>query len=139
MESLIGHISNYKVSSVLNRDAKTFGKKNLIDRSIETCWNSEQGSPQYILIEFGTPARLSEIHIQFQGGFAGKATELVDATNGEKICALHPEDNNKLQRFALPDAERLAERTRIKISFHSSTDFYGRIVIYTLDILGTVA
>ncbi|KAI8326331.1 nuclear receptor 2C2-associated protein [Martensiomyces pterosporus] len=139
MESLVGHISNYKVSSVLNRDARSYGKKNLIDGSTETCWNSEQGSPQYILVEFDTPVCLSEIHIQFQGGFVGKDTELIDATKGTRVCALHPDDNNKLQRLALPGPEQSVERTRIKVLFSSSTDFYGRIVIYTLDFLGHAA
>ena len=31
----------YRVSSVLNKDNKNYGKKNLIDGSEETCWNSE--------------------------------------------------------------------------------------------------
>ncbi len=30
-----------RVSSVLNKDNKNYGKKNLIDGSEETCWNSE--------------------------------------------------------------------------------------------------
>ena len=31
----------HRVSSVLNKDNKNYGKKNLIDGSEETCWNSE--------------------------------------------------------------------------------------------------
>uniref|UniRef100_A0A4X2M8B4 Nuclear receptor 2C2 associated protein n=1 Tax=Vombatus ursinus TaxID=29139 RepID=A0A4X2M8B4_VOMUR len=31
-----------RVSSVLNRDVKQFGKKNLFDEQDETCWNSDQ-------------------------------------------------------------------------------------------------
>jgi hypothetical protein len=30
-----------RVSSVLNKDNKNYGKKNLIDGTEETCWNSE--------------------------------------------------------------------------------------------------
>lgn len=31
-----------RVSSVLNRDVKQFGKKHMFDRNEETCWNSDQ-------------------------------------------------------------------------------------------------
>jgi len=32
----------YRVSSVINRDTKQFGKKHLIDGHVDTCWNSDQ-------------------------------------------------------------------------------------------------
>ena len=32
----------FRVSSVLNRDVKQFGKKYLFDGEEETCWNSDQ-------------------------------------------------------------------------------------------------
>lgn len=32
----------FRVSSVLNRDAKQYGKKYLFDCNEETCWNSDQ-------------------------------------------------------------------------------------------------
>ena len=31
-----------RVSSVLNRDVKQFGKKHMFDNDDETCWNSDQ-------------------------------------------------------------------------------------------------
>lgn len=31
-----------RVSSVLNRDVKQFGKKHMFDANEETCWNSDQ-------------------------------------------------------------------------------------------------
>jgi hypothetical protein len=31
-----------RVSSVLNRDVKQFGKKCMFDEDVETCWNSDQ-------------------------------------------------------------------------------------------------
>jgi len=34
----------YRVSSVLNRDNKQFGKKFMFDDQDETCWNSDQVS-----------------------------------------------------------------------------------------------
>ncbi|KAJ2528222.1 Nuclear receptor 2C2-associated protein, partial [Coemansia sp. RSA 1933] len=104
-----------------------------------TCWNSEQGTPQHVLVEFSTPVCISEIRIQFQGGFAGAETRLVDATRAVDICPLHPDDSNKLQSFALPATEQPVSRRRIKILFATSTDFYGRIIVYALDFVGHLA
>ena len=39
-----------KVSSVLNRNVKEFGKQFLFDDREDTCWNSEQGTPQLIQV-----------------------------------------------------------------------------------------
>uniref|UniRef100_A0A3B5KEM9 Nuclear receptor 2C2-associated protein n=1 Tax=Takifugu rubripes TaxID=31033 RepID=A0A3B5KEM9_TAKRU len=33
---------DFRVSSVLNRDVKQYGKKYLFDCNEETCWNSDQ-------------------------------------------------------------------------------------------------
>ncbi|KAJ1730457.1 Nuclear receptor 2C2-associated protein [Coemansia biformis] len=138
-ESLVKHIASHRVSSVLNRDTASLGKQFLFDGSSETCWNSEQGTPQHILVEFARPVLLSEIRIQFQGGFAGKATRLIDLGRRVEICPLHPDDNNKLQSLRLPDAAQAVPRTQIKLQFVSSTDFYGRIIVYVLDFRGSVA
>lgn len=32
----------FRVSSVLNRNTRQFGKKHLFDQDEETCWNSDQ-------------------------------------------------------------------------------------------------
>lgn len=39
-----------KVSSVLNRNVKEFGKHFLFDGREDTCWNSDQGTPQLIQV-----------------------------------------------------------------------------------------
>ncbi|KAJ2854853.1 hypothetical protein FB639_006306, partial [Coemansia asiatica] len=94
-ESLIQYISKSKASSVLNKDTASYGRNNLFDGSAETCWNSEQGLPQYVMVEFAPAVKISNIYIQFQGGFAGKDTQLVDMTRGNEICPLHALDNNQ--------------------------------------------
>ncbi|KAM5191285.1 nuclear receptor 2C2-associated protein isoform 2-T2 [Mantella aurantiaca] len=96
-----------RVSSVLQRDVKQFGKKFLFDHRDETCWNSDQGSSQWIIIEFPQMVNVSEIHIQFQGGFSSRNCIL------EECCV-----------------------EKLRLSFPSSTDFFGRIIVYHLDVLG---
>lgn len=69
-----------RVSSVLNKDTKQFGKQYMIDGTEETCWNSDQGSPQSVFIKFddaeeiaqGKSLTIHAINIMFQGGFVGK-------------------------------------------------------------------
>ncbi|XP_042198623.1 nuclear receptor 2C2-associated protein [Callorhinchus milii] len=125
-----------RVSSVLNRDVKQFGKKFLFDRNEETCWNSDQGSCQWVLLEFPQPVKVTELHIQFQGGFAGRLCRLEGNENGgdlAKITEIYPEDTNRLQCFTITEEPRVA---KLKLVFENSSDFFGRIVIYHLDVLG---
>lgn len=44
----------------------------------------------------------------------------------------YPEDNNSLQTFPVP----VAEVDRLKVTFEDAADFFGRIVIYHLRVLG---
>ncbi|XP_056374176.1 nuclear receptor 2C2-associated protein [Hyla sarda] len=125
-----------RVSSVLQRDVKQFGKQFLFDRKEETCWNSDQGSSQWILLEFPHKVCVSEIHIQFQGGFSSRSFILhgcLSQSELVKIAEFYPEDNNALQRFDFP--QHCVKKLRL--CFSNSTDFFGRIVVYHLDVLGS--
>jgi len=118
-----------KVSSVLNKNVKEFGKQFLFDGREDTCWNSDQGSPQYILISFNQPqAKISQLQIQFQGGFVGNQCHLI--VNSDEKVDFYPEDSNKLQTFPI----ELTGVNQLKISFGGSTDFFGRITIYQLNL-----
>ncbi|KAJ1980126.1 Nuclear receptor 2C2-associated protein [Dimargaris cristalligena] len=101
MASLVSLIQATRVSSVLNKDNRSYGKKHLFDGNEETCWNSEQGSPQSIVVQFSKPVRLDEIRIMFQGGFAGKHAQVWVASAAEETLRHHsnfyPDDNNTLQ------------------------------------------
>ncbi|GFO46304.1 nuclear receptor 2c2-associated protein-like [Plakobranchus ocellatus] len=137
--SLTDKISRTRVSSVLNKDTKQFGKKHLFDGDDETCWNSDQGSPQWILVDFSEAVTVSQIEIQFQGGFVGKTCWIEAMQAGqENLSRLHeffPQDVNQTQVFPLP--EPALTLTSLKLVFDSSTDFFGRITIYKLDLLGS--
>ncbi|XP_031948437.1 nuclear receptor 2C2-associated protein isoform X2 [Corvus moneduloides] len=112
-----------RVSSVLNRDVKQFGKQHLFDGSEETCWNSDQ------------PVKVSQLHIQFQGGFSSRLCTLEGCRTGEelvKISELYPQDSHALQRFQVEETVL----DKLRITFGSSTDFFGRIVVYHLGVLG---
>ncbi|XP_077989582.1 nuclear receptor 2C2-associated protein-like [Glandiceps talaboti] len=135
--SLINLDVNKRVSSVLNRDVKQFGKKYMFDGCEETCWNSDQGSPQWVLLNFPNPVKIEELQIQFQGGFVGKEC-CIDGFHGDeftRITEFYPEDVNSLQRFPISSSAMV---TKLKIVFNDSTDFFGRITIYKLDVIGRI-
>lgn len=118
-----------KVSSVLNKNVKEFGKQHLFDGREDTCWNSDQGCPQFILLSFAQPQKtISEVQVQFQGGFAGKNCHII-VNNCQKI-EFFPEDTNKLQSFPL----QIEDCQTLKIVFGASTDFFGRITVYQLNL-----
>ncbi|XP_044854423.1 nuclear receptor 2C2-associated protein isoform X1 [Mauremys mutica] len=167
MAPLICNETVSRVSSVLNRDAKQFGKKHMFDGSEETCWNSDQGSSQWVMLEFPQTVKVSQLQIQFQGGFASQLCTLEGGRKGEelvKISDFYPEDINALQisfhshwglgllsgraghvariRHQIWSTARAGFRTeetmldKLKITFENSTDFFGRIVVYRLSVLG---
>ncbi|NXR29089.1 NR2CA protein, partial [Cinclus mexicanus] len=121
-----------RVSSVLNRDVKHFGKQHLFDGSEETCWNSDQGTSQWVTLDFPRPVKVSQLHIQFQGGFSSRLCTL----EGEDCwgpASVYPHlDPAGLQRFQVEETVL----DKLKITFGSSTDFFGRVVIYHLGVLG---
>ncbi|KAH0952471.1 hypothetical protein HN011_000111 [Eciton burchellii] len=123
-----------RVSSVLNRDIRSYGKKHMFDDSTETCWNSDAGSPQWIIINFEEECNISCFEIEFQGGFVGKDCYIEISNNNEKnaiIEAFYPEDRNNLQKFKL---EKQIKAKNLKFLFNQSTDFFGRIIIYNLSL-----
>ncbi|KAH7058476.1 galactose-binding domain-like protein [Linnemannia elongata] len=138
MTSLLNSDCRIKVSSVLNRETTLYGKQFLTDNSEETCWNSEAGTPQFIVIDFGRKVNIETFQLMFQGGFVGKTCQVLawtDASEFVDMMRFYPEDINPLQSFPVAESERQTT-SRIKIVFESSTDFFGRITVYKLDILG---
>ncbi|XP_043263531.1 nuclear receptor 2C2-associated protein [Colletes gigas] len=121
-----------RVSSVLNRNNRLYGKKHMFDNCPETCWNSEAGSPQWIAIDFEQECSLSSFEIEFQGGFVGKDCHIeVCDKETELLEPFYPEDKNTVQRFSL---ERPKKAKTFKFVFNESTDFFGRIIIYKLSL-----
>ncbi|KAG8126917.1 hypothetical protein E2320_021941, partial [Naja naja] len=89
-----------RVSSVLNREVKQFGKKYMFDGNEETSWNSDQGATQWLTMEFPQTVQASQIQIQFQGGFASRKFILQGGQKGEALSTVaefYPEDNNSPQ------------------------------------------
>jgi len=127
---------------------KSVGKKCLVDGSPETCWTSQQGLPQFIHITFGSPVYPEVISITFQGGFVGKRCSILadlpsnkeDSEPAERsapliyLCSIFPEDVNRKQAFEL--AHCSSPVNQLRIVFEESSDFFGRITVYDLQVEG---
>ncbi|MBN3285179.1 NR2CA protein, partial [Polyodon spathula] len=123
----------------------------MFDSNEETCWNSDQASEKtatlpslisWVLLEFPQAVRVSELRVQFQGGFTGSTCRIEGCQKDEaftKLADFYPEDKNSLQisypGFVFPIHGDALVR-RVKIVFENSTDFFGRVIVYTLDVLG---
>ncbi|TKS74748.1 Nuclear receptor 2C2-associated protein TR4 orphan receptor-associated 16 kDa protein -like protein [Collichthys lucidus] len=62
--------------------------------------DSEQGEYQWVFLEFPQSVKVSELKVQFQGGFSAKTCRLEGCPKGGDftvISHLYPEDNNSLQ------------------------------------------
>ncbi|KAI4894188.1 hypothetical protein NFI96_017886 [Prochilodus magdalenae] len=158
-------VVSLRVSSVLNRDVKQFGKKFMFDSNEETCWNSDQGDQQWVLLEFPVSVKVSELRLQFQGGFSGKSCKLQAVRNSNNVASSERPDafltillykpvvgykhiksliyhiyyifkpSRKIDKFCFPIQDAPLVQ-KLKIVFESSTDFFGRIIVYSLDVLG---
>lgn len=94
-----------RVSSVLNRDTKSYGRQFLCDGKEETCWNSDQGDEQWIVVNFGKPVKISKIELKFQGGFCSAqvllerldSTKSIEQQSFDKVFEFYPKDANSSQ------------------------------------------
>lgn len=93
-----------------------------------------QGTPQWIYLEFKEDLTFSTLQIQFQGGFAGHTCKVKIKTSEDEDVTedIYPEDNNSLQTFKL---SRNYVAKAVTVLFEDSSDFFGRVVIYYIDLV----
>ena len=126
-------LESISVSSVLQKNHREYGKKHLYDGKPETCWNSDQGLPQSITVKFPEEKSLAKICMVSQGGFCPR--EIVVYFDGVEVQRFEAKDINLEQEFDISEEGRSKKFTALKLEFPSSSDFYGRIVIYELKLM----
>ncbi|CAE6513683.1 unnamed protein product [Rhizoctonia solani] len=144
--SLLDSSTTIKVSSTLD---KSVGKKNLIDGSPETCWTSAAGLPQSVDLTFSEAVIPKQLALTFQGGFVGTRCTVYgisphdgedtdDRPKWQAIVQIYPEDINRRQTFDLTLSANQIDLSkgvsRLKIVFEESSDFFGRITLYNLEL-----
>lgn len=90
---------------------------------------------QWIAIAFEQGIKITSFSFQFQGGFAGKNCSVtLDDKSGKTIHEqpFYPDDINAKQTFDLGSSVECVQK--VKFSFEGSTDFFGRIIVYNLEL-----
>ncbi|VDD76633.1 unnamed protein product [Mesocestoides corti] len=133
--ALPDYIERVAVSSVLNRDSQQYGKIHLFDGRPDTCWNSDSGTPQWIMVDFKKPVKLTAVRIQFHGGFAAEEAVLQlwtkETKDNKTAYPIFPANVSSLQSFVFTDENAY---TNACLLFRKATDFFGRIIVYRLDL-----
>ena len=151
----------FRASSTWKYDTRRFGPQNALDSETDDAWNSapsEESNPlAYYEVYFHRPVLVREMRVQFQGGFVGldcmvykkrqkqphntdESNDESNYNNGEEWeeldeLFLDPIDSTDIQTFYTEEVT-IDPCTALRIEFGKSTDFYGRIVVYSLEIWG---
>lgn len=108
-----------------------------------------QGLPQSIQIMFAARVIPQRISLTFQGGFVGTCAAIhvfspqegdADTPKSVKwqlLTHIYPEDVNRKQPFDLASSELVEKGVfGVKLVFEKSSDFFGRITVYDLQLEG---
>lgn len=119
-----------------------------------SCWNSDGQADgeieNYFVIHFHRNVCIKEIKIQFQGGFAAEECTLYVTSSSAGSNAtkdyewieledadIEPENINLTQKFSLDDIDDQEKICNsLKLGLESFSDFYGRVIIYKLEVWG---
>ena len=81
----------------------------------------------------------------FQGGFVGVECDIICTEINDQgqelndvICTIFPEDINYLQEFYFPEPCEIYSTDILQLKFKKSSDFYGRITVYTVHFQGYI-
>lgn len=158
--------SSAKASSTWKHDTRKFGPQNALNSESDAAWKSapsEESDPlAYYEVYFNRPVSVHEIRLQCQGGFVGmdcivytkQQQKIADGSaqqNNDEVeweefedLFVDPIDSNETQIFPVEmDSDENESNhdacTALRIEFGRSTDFYGRIVVYSFEVWGLEA
>ena len=152
-------IQNQRASSVLQKKIKLYGPKNAIDtRNVSSSWNSEglndnddnnNNRQQHLLLDFGRLVEPTLIKMQFQAGFGCELCTIYlynhnntnDTLTEHQLneIEIHTQDIHDVQTYVIPPPTTSANdqyTTKMKIVFQQLADFYGRIIVYSVEVWG---
>lgn len=141
----VSHILIRRASSILQRNTTQYGPLNALDtHNRSSCWNSEGTAESnngcWFLVDFGRPVKPDELKIQFQAGFCAETCSIYcKHTNNDEWILIDDtvefDDVHELQTLPLNSTDSTTTRA-IKLQFDDTTDFYGRVTIYRLEVWG---
>ena len=112
-----------------------------------TSWNSDGTSSgkqeSFFVVDFNRTVTPMEVQIQFQAGFSAEEVivQLQNASSGAWEALgdeLETEDAHGIQKFDLLEEGKVPKQQAkaIKLVFNECTDFYGRVIVYQLQVWG---
>ena len=138
-----------RASSVQHRNMKEYGPNNALQTDDgSSCWYSDglsekASSQQWYAIHFQRSVIPCTLKLQFQAGFSAETCRVeVRSNSGEKWESLigeelEPEDVHDLQIFPLQSTNNIsAGIDAIRLVFDEYTDFYGRVMLYKVEVWG---
>ena len=118
-----------------------------------SCWNSEgsnnnddSDNSHWFRLDFGRVVQPTAVALQFQAGFCaaeGRIECQSTANNGSDSQwtvvdnAVEWQDAHELQELALKQPPVVPPCTALRIVLEECTDFYGRVILYQVQVWGT--
>ncbi|EPQ29301.1 uncharacterized protein PFL1_03056 [Pseudozyma flocculosa PF-1] len=149
--NLLANEVKVKASSGSSKDAKA-----ILSGDLETAWTSENASPvsdpgsTVSTLTFKLPsdqggARIGSLHsmaLTFAGGFSAMNARLLYSTESsptewkDAAAEVFPYDSNAKQFFRLETNETAKDEiaTSLRLQLSGSTDDYGRVTVYQVEI-----
>jgi Sad1 / UNC-like C-terminal len=141
-------LTNSRASSVQHRNMKEYGPMNALrTENGSSCWYSDGDSDsaansiqqKSLVIDFKRTVRPHAVKIQFQAGFSAATCQLQirqtkNQSGWERLDDLELQDVHRLQSFSLQPTDK--ESDAIQLILDDFTDFYGRVMIYRLEVWG---
>lgn len=134
------HVKRVTASSILNDDKSLYSPASVLQHGNDSVWNSDGGLPQWLQLKFSEPVTVRQLSITFQGGFAGTEYTISSAASGRSkdlapVATGRCEDSNEAQQLDLGDG--LPATSLVRVTFNQAADFYGRIMVYEVSVLGS--
>lgn len=112
-----------------------------------SCWNSEGSddqSSQWIQLDFGRTVLPRQLRLQFQAGFSAESCVVQTKVESNEVSG--GSSWTTVETFELCDAHEVQVHqigsctqptcSSLRLVFDDFSDFYGRITIYQLEVLG---
>lgn len=152
------NINKNRASSILQRNAKVYGPANALTAD-SSCWNSEgdgdDTATHWFRLDFGRVVQPTAVALQFQAGFCA-TTGRIECQNTQNNNdnssskggggadwqvvmdndAVEWQDDHELQTLSLAAAAP-PPCTALRIVLQECTDFYGRVILYQVQVWGT--
>lgn len=123
----------------MQKNIKLFGPMNALDvENGSSSWNSEGNTvtETTLTLLFGRRVIPTTLKLQFQAGFSAGSCDVVVGDGATLVDGLEWEDVHEVQVCELSDKIESPTTSSVKIVLDNFSDFYGRVILYRLEVWG---